>query len=224
MTLHTCFRFLSHRTASAWVNTFVSSLVIWCLTLILVLQPELSEQYMAQIHGMNVKIRVSIQVTVRSQDPKPKKHMERSARAIPLYHIVICAYMAQIHGMNVKIRVSIQVTVRSQDPKLKKHMERSTRAIPLYHIVILCLSQPKNVRRLPGPPVYTFLREMAKHLGWGAPKHTALMTCLYMLVSRQIIWFTPPSDCWGGHDDDDFAGKTWAGLCVKASVCKSFCV
>ena len=89
--------------------------------------------------------------------------------------------------MNVKIRVSIQVTVRGQDPKPKKHMERSTRAIPLYHIVILCLSQPKNVRRQPGPPVYTFLRKMAKHLGWGAPKHTALMTCLYMLVSSQII-------------------------------------
>jgi len=86
--------------------------------------------------------------------------------------------------MSVKIRVSIQVTVRSQDPKPKKNMERSTRAIPsLYHIVILCLSQPRNVRRLPGPPVYTFFGEMANHLGWGGPKHTALMTCLYMLVS-----------------------------------------
>ena len=93
--------------------------------------------------------------------------------------------------MNVKIRVSIQVTVRSQDPKPKKHMERSTRAIPLYHIVILCLSQPKNVRRLPGPPVYTFLREMAKHLGWGAPKHTAFMTCLYMLVSSDHLIHPP---------------------------------
>ena len=89
--------------------------------------------------------------------------------------------------MNLKTRVSIQVTVQSQDPKPKKHMERSTRAIPLYHIVILCLSQPKNIRRLPGPPVYTFLGEMANHLGWGGPKHTALMTCLYMLVSSQII-------------------------------------
>ena len=35
------------------LNTFVSSLVIWCLTLILVLQPELSEQYKVQIHGTN---------------------------------------------------------------------------------------------------------------------------------------------------------------------------
>ena len=32
------------------LNTLVSSLVIWCLTLILVLQPELSEQYKVQIH------------------------------------------------------------------------------------------------------------------------------------------------------------------------------
>ena len=31
--------------------------------------------------------------------------------------------------------------------------------------------------------------EMANHLGWGAPKHTALMTCLYMLVSSKIISF-----------------------------------
>ena len=95
--------------------------------------------------------------------------------------------------MSVKIRVSIQVTVRSQDPKPKKHMERSTRAIPLYYLVILCLSHPKNVRRLPGPPVYTFFGEMANHLGWGAPKHTALMTCLYMLVSSHIISFFPGS-------------------------------
>ena len=91
--------------------------------------------------------------------------------------------------MSVKIRVSIQVTVRSPDPKPKKHMERSTRAIPLYHIVILCLSQPSNVRHLPGPPVYTFFGEMANHLGWGTPKHTALMTCLYMVVSSRIIIF-----------------------------------
>ena len=91
--------------------------------------------------------------------------------------------------MSVKIRGSIQVTVRSQDPKPKKNMERSARAIPLYHIVILCLSHPRNVRRLPGPPVYTFFGEMANHLGWGGPKHTALMTCLYMLVSTHIISF-----------------------------------
>ena len=91
--------------------------------------------------------------------------------------------------MSVKIRVSLQVTVRSQDPKPKKHMERSTRAIPLYHLVILCLSQPRNVRRLPGPPVYTSFWGDGNHLGWGAPKHTALMTCLYMLVSSKIISF-----------------------------------
>ena len=92
--------------------------------------------------------------------------------------------------MSVKIRVSIPVTVTSQDPKPKKNMERSTRAIPLNNkVVILCLSQPRNVRRLPGPPVYTFFGEMANHLGWGAPTHTALMTCLYMVVSSHIISF-----------------------------------
>ena len=72
--------------------------------------------------------------------------------------------------MSVKIRVSIPVTVRSPDPKPKKHMERSTRAIPLYHIVILCLSQPKNVRRLPGPPVYTSLWGDGKPPWLGGPK------------------------------------------------------
>ena len=72
--------------------------------------------------------------------------------------------------MSVKIRVSIQVTVRSQDPKPKKHMERSTRAIPLYHIVILCLSQPRNVRRLPGPPVYTSFWGDGKPPWLGGPK------------------------------------------------------
>ena len=92
---------------------------------------------------------------------------------------------------NYNIRTLIQVRVRTQDPKPKKNMERSTRAIPLYHIVILCLSQPRNVRRLPGPPVYTFFGEMANHLGWGAPKHTALMTYLYMLVSSHFVSFFP---------------------------------
>ena len=72
--------------------------------------------------------------------------------------------------MNGEIRVSIQVTVRSQDPKPKKHMERSTRAIPLYHIVILCLSHPKNIRRLPGPPVYTFFLGDGKSPWLGGPK------------------------------------------------------
>ena len=87
------------------------------------------------------------------------------------------------------IRTLIQVRVSTQDPKPKKNMERSTRAIPLYHIVILCLSQPRNVRRLPGPPVYTFFWEVANHLSWGAPKHTALMTYLYMLVSSHFVSF-----------------------------------
>ena len=82
--------------------------------------------------------------------------------------------------MSVKIRVSSQVTVRRQDPKPKKNMERSQKAIPL---------SPRNVRRLPGPPIYPFFGEMANHLGWGAPKHTALMTYLYMLVSSHFISF-----------------------------------
>ena len=60
--------------------------------------------------------------------------------------------------MSVKIRVSIQVTVRSQDPKPKKHMERSTRAIP------------RNVRRLPGPPVYTSFSGDGKPPWLGGPK------------------------------------------------------
>ena len=34
----------------AWLNTFVSSLVIWFLTLILVLQPELSKQYFFRLY------------------------------------------------------------------------------------------------------------------------------------------------------------------------------
>ena len=79
-----------------------------------------------------------------------------------------------------------EVTVRSQDPKPKKHMERSTRAIPLYHIVILCLSQPRNVRRLPGPPVYTFFGEMANHLGWGAQSTQPswhVYTCWFRVTS-----------------------------------------
>ena len=72
--------------------------------------------------------------------------------------------------MSVKIRVSIPVTVRSPDPKPKNHMERSTKAIPLYHIVILCLSQPRNVRRLPGPPVYTSFWGDGKPPWLGGPK------------------------------------------------------
>ena len=84
------------------------------------------------------------------------------------------------------IRTLIQVRVRTQDPKPKKNMERSTRAIPLYHIVILCLSEPRNVRRLPGPPVYIFFWGMANHLGWG-PQSTRpswhIYTCWFRATS-----------------------------------------
>ena len=34
-----------------------------------------------------------------------------------------------------------------------------------------------------------FFWEMANHLSWGAPKHTALMTYLYMLVSSHFVSF-----------------------------------
>ena len=56
------------------------------------------------------------------------------------------------------------------DPKPKNHMGRSTRAIPLNRIVILCLSQPRNVRRLPGPPVYTSFWGDGKPPWLGGPK------------------------------------------------------
>ena len=67
-------------------------------------------------------------------------------------------------------------------------MERSTRATLLYDIIVLGLSQPLVRCLLPGPPVYIFW-EMANHLGWGAPKHTPLMTYLYMLVSSRFVSF-----------------------------------
>ena len=63
--------------------------------------------------------------------------------------------------MSVKIRVSSQVTVRRQDPKPKKNMERSQKAIPLY---------PRNVRRLPGPPIYPFFWGDGKPPWLGGPK------------------------------------------------------
>ena len=71
--------------------------------------------------------------------------------------------------MSVKIRVSIPVTVRSQDPKPKR--------TNLYHIVILCVSQPETVAACQVRPFILLFGEMANHLGWGAPKHIALMTC-----------------------------------------------
>ena len=92
--------------------------------------------------------------------------------------------------MSVKIRVSIPVTVRSQDPKPIKNQLIS------YCNTVRVPAQKD--RRLPGPPVYTFFQEMANHLGWGAPKHIARMTCLYMLVSRHMeigLRHTTPSDC-----------------------------
>ena len=40
----------------------------------------------------------------------------------------------------------------------------------LYHIVILCVSQPRNGRRLPGPPVYTSFWGDGKPPWLGGPK------------------------------------------------------
>ena len=73
------------------------------------------------------------------------------------------------------------------DPKPKNHMERSTKAIPLYRIVILCFSQPRNVRRLPGPPVYASFWGDGKPPWLGAPKHTALMRQDTNLADRGMV-------------------------------------
>ena len=120
--------------------------------------------------------------------------------------------------MSVKIRVSIPVTVRSQDPKL------NPKRTNLYHIVILCVSQPRNVRRLPGPPVYTFFSGDGKPPWLGGPKahspHDMFIDAGFESHGNR----TSPHHPVGGHDNDDFAVSTWAGLCVKASVCTSDCV
>jgi hypothetical protein len=73
---------------------------------------------------------------------------------IMIFNYIYILYILYIDISN--IRTLLHVRVRTQDPKPKKNMERSTRAIPLYHIVLLFLSQPRNVRRLQGPPVYFF--------------------------------------------------------------------
>ena len=83
---------------------------------------------------------------------------------------------------------------------------------------------------------------MANHLGWGAPKHIALMTCSWMLVSSHMeigLRRTTPSDCWGGHDNDDFAVSVCVcpgvflrvclcfpclSLCVHVCLCLCVCV
>ena len=93
--------------------------------------------------------------------------------------------------MSVKIRVPTPVTVTSQDPKPIKNQLISycnTVRVPAQK-----RSPPARSARL-----YFFFQEMANHLGWGAPKHIARMTCLYMLVSRHMeigLHHTTPSDC-----------------------------
>ena len=104
-------------------------------------------------------------------------------------HLCHVQVLSGLFGMNVKIRVSIQVTVRSQDPKPKKHMERSTRAIPLIISYCNTVLVPAQKRSPPARSARLYFLEGNGKPRWlgGGPKHTALMTCLYMLVSSQII-------------------------------------
>ena len=92
-----------------------------------------------------------------------------------------------------KIIALIRVTVKIPKPK-KIIWKGSTRATLLYDIIVLGLSQPLVCCLLPGPPRLYFLGRWQNHLGWGAPKHTPLMTYLYMLVSSRFVsfffWFT----------------------------------
>ena len=72
--------------------------------------------------------------------------------------------------MSVKIRVSIPVTVRNQDPKPKKNQLMS-------YCNTVCVPAQKRSAPARSARLY-FFQGMANHLGWGAPKHIALMTCL----------------------------------------------
>ena len=62
------------------------------------------------------------------------------------------------------------ISLRFLTASLLFHFDGGARSIPLYHIVILCLSQPRNVRRLPGPPVYTSFWGDGKPPWLGGPK------------------------------------------------------
>ena len=89
------------------------------------------------------------------------------------------------------IRTLLQVRVRTQDPKPKKNMERSTRAIPLYHIVLLFLSQPRNVRRLQGPPVYIFFGRWQTTLVGGLQSTQPswhIYTCWFQVASFPFLF------------------------------------
>ena len=132
--------------------------------------------------------------------------------------------------MSVKIRVPIPVTVRSQDPKPIKNQ-----------LLSYCntVRVPAQKRSLPARSarLYFFFQEMANHLGWGAPKHIARMTCLYMLVSRHmeiglrhhpVGLLRSPRQRWLRCD---YLGRplcksvcVYKWLCVKALVCKAVCV
>ena len=73
--------------------------------------------------------------------------------------------------MSVKIRVSIPVTVTSQVPKPKKNQLMS-------YCNTVCVPAQKRSPPARSARLYFFFQGMANHLGWGAPKHIALMTCL----------------------------------------------
>ena len=93
--------------------------------------------------------------------------------------------------MSVKIRVSIPVTVRSQDPKPKKNQLIS-------YCNTVCVPAQKRSQPARSARFIFLFGEMANHLGWGAPKHIALMTCLYMLVSSHMeigLRHATPLDC-----------------------------
>ena len=70
--------------------------------------------------------------------------------------------------MSVKIRVLIPV--RSQVPKPKKNQLMS-------YCNTVCVPAQKRSPPARSARLY-FFQGMANHLGWGAPKHIALMTCL----------------------------------------------
>ena len=132
--------------------------------------------------------------------------------------------------MSVKIRVSFQSQsgVRTLNPKRTN----------LYHIVILCVSQPRNGRRLPGPPVYTSFWGDGKPPWLGGPKahspHDMFMDAGFESHGNRTSPHHPvgllrwPRQRWlrcaymGRPVCKSVCVYKW--LCVKALVCKTVCV
>ena len=92
------------------------------------------------------------------------------------------------------IRVYNQKIDISQQEYKREHQgnpiiwDRATDFIPLRHIAALSFPSPPTSVACQVRP-FIFFGEMANHLGWGAPKHTPLMTYLYMLVSIRFVSF-----------------------------------